>query len=377
MSSVEGSPSPRVLHIRRSDEADSHVLLHVSCSASIALELNITATEGESPYTTTVRQSQLKKLRAKNYQGSDDEWKAIVLYVLGLQEESPKNSELLTGIEASASINGSGDDDKELVIIVRKRIQAITQKIGSLTLQQNDEQGIELFEWSNLAITRANILEQRFNSLLGRFRTAENTINLLNKQLEEFISSKTQHEQQLMSGFVQLLNEKKLKIRNQQRLLTSAKVDTEKLSTMQGAIVIDDSELNTKGRKFKRPAETAVDEPDSDNGFEKMDIDKSKQQVDNRAEEETDDEGQSTPQPLEDEDNTTSDGEGSVPSVKGSPRGDRRRQSSPEHIVTKSPPPRRELPFARKTEKKLVPTQQSAAQHDLDEIGGETDDDEL
>jgi len=102
------------------------------------------------------------------------------------------------------------------------------QKLGSLSLQQNDEQGIELFDWSNLAVTRADILEQRFNSLLDRFRTAEDTIALLNKQLEEFISLKTEHDQQLISDFAQLLNEKKLKIRNQQRLLASAQVDTEK-----------------------------------------------------------------------------------------------------------------------------------------------------
>lgn len=95
-------------------------------------------------------------------------------------------------------------------------------------MHQDEEQDIELFDWTNLAVTRADILEQRFNSLLDRFRTAESTIKLLNKQLEEFISSKNQHEQQLFSGIVQLLNEKKLKIRNQQRLLASAKVDPER-----------------------------------------------------------------------------------------------------------------------------------------------------
>lgn len=192
-----------------------------------------------------MQQSQLNKLRTKSYEGSDDEWKDIVLYILGLQDETTKTTELSMGIEASATINDSGDGHKALVIAVRKRIQTITvglpwrehrktlsdhaqQKLGSLSLQQNDEQGIELFDWSNLAVTRADILEQRFNSLLDRFRTAEDTIALLNKQLEEFISLKTEHDQQLISDFAQLLNEKKLKIRNQQRLLASAQVDTEK-----------------------------------------------------------------------------------------------------------------------------------------------------
>jgi hypothetical protein len=175
-----------------------------------------------------VRQSEINKLRAKNYQGTDNEWKKTLLHILGFLEEGAENPELLTGVEASASVNAIGDDDKELVITIRKRIQTITQKLGSLTLHQDEEQDIELFDWTNLAVTRADILEQRFDSLLDRFRIAESTIKLLKKQLEEFINSKNQHEQQLFSGIVQLLNEKKLKIRNQQRLLASAKVDPER-----------------------------------------------------------------------------------------------------------------------------------------------------
>lgn len=37
--------------------------------------------------------------------------------------------------------------------------------------------------------------------------------------------AKSQHENQLVANFIQLLNEKKLKIRNQQRLLVAATAD--------------------------------------------------------------------------------------------------------------------------------------------------------
>lgn len=40
--------------------------------------------------------------------------------------------------------------------------------------------------------------------------------------------AKTEHENRLVANFVQVLNEKKLKIRNQQRLLASATVDATK-----------------------------------------------------------------------------------------------------------------------------------------------------
>lgn len=53
MSSLIETAFPRVLHIRRSDEAESYILLHVTHSNSTDFPLNITATEGESPYTAT------------------------------------------------------------------------------------------------------------------------------------------------------------------------------------------------------------------------------------------------------------------------------------------------------------------------------------
>ncbi|KAL4746015.1 hypothetical protein BDW72DRAFT_210803 [Aspergillus terricola var. indicus] len=366
MSSAKESPSPCIRRIRRSDEANSYFWI---------------PTQQGTDAQRTVRQSEINKLRAKNHQGTDDEWKKTLLHILGFQGDAAENPELLTGVEASASVNAIQEDYKELVITVRKRIQTITQKLGSLTLRQDEEQDIELFDWTNLAVTRADILEQRFNSLLDRFRTAESTIKLLNKQLEEFISSKNQHEQQLFSGFVQLLNEKKLKIRNQQRLLASAEVNPAQISKVQAAATTDISWPKLKGAKGgrpKRPAATLVDES-SDGGFEKMDVEEREQHVNQGADEETADEGRSTPEPLEDESGTTSDGDvKSALSIRRSQRGSRGSQGSFEQAAADSPPPRWELPFARKTEKEPGPGHLSSrARQNPDEPGGETDDDEL
>jgi predicted nucleic acid-binding Zn-ribbon protein len=72
------------------------------------------------------------------------------------------------------------------------------------------------------------MLEQQVSTLTSHYSLAEDTINKLNQQLEELMHAKTEHENQLMSNFVQILNEKKLKIRNQQRLLAAATVDPAK-----------------------------------------------------------------------------------------------------------------------------------------------------
>jgi hypothetical protein len=72
------------------------------------------------------------------------------------------------------------------------------------------------------------MLEQQVTNLTSRCTLAEDTINKLNQQLEELLHAKSQHENQLVANFVQILNEKKLKIRNQQRLLAAATVDPAK-----------------------------------------------------------------------------------------------------------------------------------------------------
>lgn len=104
----------------------------------------------------------------------------------------------------------------------------LQQRLGSITLKQDDEQAIELFDWASIAISKCDGLEQQLSSLTERYRVAEDTIQQLSRQLEDLIRAKSQHENQLVANFAQLLNEKKLKIRNQQRLLASAKVDPTK-----------------------------------------------------------------------------------------------------------------------------------------------------
>lgn len=99
------------------------------------------------------------------------------------------------------------------------------QRLGSISLKQDDEQAIELFEWTAITASAADTLETQVASLSARYRAAEDTISKLNAQLEELVRAKSEHEDQLIAKCVQLLNEKKLKIRNQQRLLASSNVD--------------------------------------------------------------------------------------------------------------------------------------------------------
>lgn len=368
---------PRILQIPRSDEPNAYVLVHVTRSGTATLDLQLVATEGEDPYVGSVEQSRLNSLRAKGYQGSDDDWAQILSYVLGQSSSFVNKPDFISGIEVSATVSDE-DEDKKIAITIRKRIETITQRLGSITLNQDDEQTIQLFDWSGAAVARADTLEQQISSLNSRCRAAEATIHELNTQIEELIYAKVQHENQLIANFVQLLNEKKLKIRNQQRLLASATVDPAKITEIQ---TTDSGRIRTPARKRRSAKRGTLElignDLDDSDGFEKMEIDEAEGVDVLEKDRETDDGQRSTPQPLEEEDNTTNvDYDPSI-IEKREDKGPHESASkvSVDRLIQKMPPtapPRRELPFARRTRQAEL----SKTERDAEETAGETDDDD-
>ncbi|KAJ9288252.1 hypothetical protein C8Q69DRAFT_116002 [Paecilomyces variotii] len=401
MSSSAEPPAPRILRLSRTDDPTAYVLIHVSRSGSEPLDLKLVATEGEAPYVGSVRQSRVKSLRAKNYQGSDDEWVQILSYVLRQSPPSDHDATWTTGLEVTASIRGEGDEDKELVILIRKRIDTITQRLGSISLKQDDEQAIELFEWTAITASAADTLETQVASLSARYRAAEDTISKLNAQLEELVRAKSEHEDQLIAKCVQLLNEKKLKIRNQQRLLASSNVDPGKAHELEAA-VSDGSRRRKAGasRVSKRKVATPVDADSDEDGFEKMEVDTPKGRRppaaapdEEEEEEETDSDRPSTPQPLEDEEETASDDDmednEAIPPPAGKEAkvaevnavGGIQRNAGPPALQSRhTPPPRRELPFKRtraRDQRQSPPAEKPPPSRPSPEDDEETDDDEL
>ncbi|KAF3479568.1 uncharacterized protein GIQ15_06544 [Arthroderma uncinatum] len=385
-----------ILRIPRSDASGDYALIKVSKSGSSHLDLQLVGTEGENPYAGSVKTAGIKKLQAKNYRGDDEEWAGILSYAFNQSQESNADSEWVSGLEILASVQSNGDDDeadKELHITLRKRIDSITQKLGTVILKQDDEQAIELFEWAGTAVSKAKTLGEQVSSLQTKYREAEDTIKKLNAQLAEFIEAKNQHDEQLIAKFVGLLNEKKAKIRSQQRLLTKAKENPETAAELEKEAVLETaSRKPAASRRGKRKAdEPAPEESESDDGFDVMDIDK----TGNAAEEDEDnttDERQDTPEPLEEE--TASELDDEAPPAPAPKRGGKTetkartaparapaakvtrntRASSAKPQATEPPPPR-ELPFGKKraaAPKPVIETSQANAD------GDETDsDDEL
>ena len=72
--------------------------------------------------------------------------------------------------------------------------------------RQDDDQEIDLFQWTGTAVARAKTLEEEITDLAGRYRLTDDTIQKLGQQLQDLIRAKDQHESQLMANFVLLLN---------------------------------------------------------------------------------------------------------------------------------------------------------------------------
>ena len=136
-----------------------------------------------------------------------------------------------------------------------------------------------------------------------------------------------------------------------------------------------------KGRPSKRPArEMSANESGSEDGFENMDVDKSRPEDAPEEAEETDDEQGSTPQRLEEEDAATTDEDLEPPPVESMQSRSKAPSRHPDTKVPSAPPPRRELPFTRRakggsqTQSQSQPHQEEKGAEDT---AGETDDDEL
>lgn len=190
----------------------------------------------------------------------------------------------------------------------------------------------------------------------------------LNQQLEDLIKAKSEHEDALLQKFASLINSKKLKIRDQQRLLATAKVDdaaAKEVAQARETTASPDKRRAGPSRKGKRKANGKAEQSDdeSEDGFEAMRIDAEEKAereeglceavtpdpTDNETESEN---GESTPPPLKKSVRGTIGGKGKAPQEKkatetqGGPSKGKEKEQEVE-----APPPRRELPFAQKAAK--------------------------
>jgi len=167
-------------------------------------------------------------------------------------------------------------------------------------------------------------------------------------QLDDLAAAKAAHEQALLAKFAALVNAKKLKIRDLQRVLATATVDerrAEEVGAARGGAGAKTRRKGAGARRGKRKASEAEQEDESSDGFEGRGPD-----------EPGDEDGRElvTPEPSGDE--TESDGEDEEQPQTKSGRGAGAEGKAAEtqsmdpgakNQKNDTPPPKRELPFLR------------------------------
>ena len=186
----------------------------------------------------------------------------------------------------------------------------------------------------------------------AKIESLQHSIDGLKAQLEDFIRTKEEDETELLEKFQDLLNSKKLKIRQQLRLLAAAEVNPKKLRKIGGDEGQDAHRIAGPSRSGKRKA-AVKEEGESDDGFEKMDVDNtgSVDATDSEAEDQDQDEQQSTDNDATESDPGTDDEPPTAAEVKrkGAPAAGR--ITKPKAAVKKKQPATRSGQTTRATAK--------------------------
>ncbi|KAL9031633.1 MAG: hypothetical protein Q9196_000347 [Gyalolechia fulgens] len=347
--------SEHVLRFPRTDSPGDYILLHTSPHGSNPLDLKLLATEGTEPYVKILKPSRISKYRAKSNHLTDSQWEYLLRSTL-LQEpissksQDPEAEDPTQDLEVIASVA-----DNKLTVTFRKSISGIHQKLGELSLSQDANAEINTLDWAHTAIIRADALQSNAADLQHKLAEQTQTVTRLNQQLEDLIQAKKDHEETLLQKCAVLLNEKKAKIRDQQRLLATAQVDPKKLKEVQNARRSSPpSGLSvSRAGKRKAPAPAASSDDEEDEGFEDNAV-----KVEEREEEQPDSE-QVTPEHSdldETDDEVDSADAGSVPAppaakgkvaetVEVNGKVDKRGEIDEDEDIEL--PPRRDLPFMK------------------------------
>lgn len=212
-----------VLRLRRTDDpSNRHLLLNVTQSnKNKPLDLKLIATEHEHLYHGAIKSSNLASLQASNYKGDDDEWQGILIVALTQKRPERASSDILQGLEVVAAI-----DKDRCTITIRRNIGGVTQRLGSIKLDQDDErEEVSAFDWVETAVAASDGLRSQLETLQTSLDAQQSEVAKLSQQLDELVKAKKDHEDELLQKFAALLNSKKSKIRDQQRLLQSGQIN--------------------------------------------------------------------------------------------------------------------------------------------------------
>ncbi|EUC48942.1 hypothetical protein COCMIDRAFT_85870 [Bipolaris oryzae ATCC 44560] len=375
-----------IVPVEPADGRGEAVVVEVLHEGTHPLDVRLVGCEGESPYVASIRHRNLAELQHK-FKGTDDEWATILSHFLLMKQPASQHAHLLHGVRMVYTLKSG-----TLVISFRQDVQTIKVTLGEIVLPQDDEFEFNPFDWARAsAMAHAQTL-QHMAKLEARVSSEQDTVAKLTAQLDDFIKTKNEAESVMLQQFMELLNDKKRKIRDQNRLLAGAKV------AQTTATAVQATRGETRGRKAgasrtskrkassqsAQPASELV-EPESDS--DQMEIDQAKdeerdEEEKEEKEEEVEVEDAVTPEQSDDE---TDEETGSAPRQRarssetvGGGSEVAHGGGTAEGAETTGVPPPRVLPFSKRAvatrSKDATAKSSRATAHAEDD---ETDDEEL
>ncbi|WPH04080.1 Hypothetical protein R9X50_00696500 [Acrodontium crateriforme] len=257
---------PTILRVPRTDYGHDGecVLVNVAPLGSEPLDLKLVATEHEHLYHARIQDAHVQSLQASSFSGSLDDWKALLRRALLKERSEDVSAEAMQGLETVAAIT-----DDVLTLTIRQNIHDITLRLGAVKFQQDDErEEIAFPEWVDAAVAASDDLRQQLDTLQASAASHQDQVIKLSNQLDELIKAKQESEQDLLTKFAALLNSKKLKIRDQQRLLAGAKLDP----TIVDALDHDEDEPRSRRADASRKGKRKVTGIDDDKDDEMSDV---------------------------------------------------------------------------------------------------------
>ncbi|KAL5083384.1 hypothetical protein Trisim1_001488 [Trichoderma cf. simile WF8] len=349
----------RVIKLPRDDDESTYALIQVIQKGSKPLDVKLVGTEGEAPYVISLKHDRVASLQVPNCPVSESEWQTILQSLFSLQPVSD--------IQATASI----ESEVSLSITVRKRVQGITQRLGSIELKHDENEGIELFKWcaeTTDALAQSNVA---LAEAAAHAKELETTVKELKSQLDELITSKEDDETALLLKFRDLLNEKKVKIREQQKILAAGPIQSSQQASQR--LQPPDTQPSrtpapSRPRKRKvQAAEASKKEPEED----EMEVDKIKVEPQDSEQEDTAEDTASGDSDDDDDDDGGDDGDTRDDEARSGDNGrpgPAPKAAPPPKKSAEQPPAPRSLPFAKKAAPAKAPATEEETESDDDEL---------
>ncbi|KAG6360643.1 hypothetical protein INS49_011708 [Diaporthe citri] len=238
-----------------------------SSTKSRPLDLELRATDDVRAFVLPLQHGKISRYKTEDT--TDEEWESCL-------------TSLLLGTQPIANFHVAAQfTDENLGIEIGNRVSGATVIAGTLVLRlsKSGTKNADMFDWANEAVLRQAQLAEELAALKLNHDKLERRVTEETAHFKALERTRTQFESEHDSFFRDLLNEKKLKIRTQEQILSTARVDEAKLAALKAKARSDKSEVASRhpdavgsSRKGKRKAESAADDTDDDD-IDEMDVD--------------------------------------------------------------------------------------------------------